>query len=81
MTKNEAREWLRKNTGMELPDDDEINAKDEMDQQIAKTNQQFQKEKFVNKFSPISLNECKCNCASCKEGQHTFCTGKKRSCQ
>jgi hypothetical protein len=80
MTKMEAREWLRNNTGMELPDDDEITAKDEMDQQIAKTNQAFQKEKF-NKFKPLSLNECKCRCASCKEGQHTYCTGKKKSCQ
>ena len=80
MTKMEAREWLRNNTGMELPDDDEINAKEEMDMQIAKTNQQFQKEKF-NKFKPISLNECKCRCGSCKEGQHAFCTGVKRTCQ
>jgi hypothetical protein len=80
MTKMEAREWLRNNTGMELPDDDEINAKEEMDMQIAKTNQQFQKEKFT-KFTPIKLNECKCTCASCKEGQHTYCTGKKRTCQ
>lgn len=80
MTKMEAREWLRNNTGMELPDDDEINAKEEMEMQIAKTNQQFQKEKFT-KFTPIKLNECKCRCASCKEGQHTYCTGKKRTCQ
>jgi hypothetical protein len=80
MTKMEAREWLRNNTGMELPDDDEINAKEEMDMQIAKTNQQFQKEKF-NKFKPISVKECKCRCSSCKEGQHTFCTGVKRTCQ
>lgn len=37
MTKMEAREWLKKNTGMELPDDDIIKQKDELEQQMAKS--------------------------------------------
>ncbi len=81
MTKNEAREWLRTNTGMELPDDEEIKANEDMEKQIAQSAQQIKKERFINKFKPLTVNECKCTCGSCKEGQHTFCTGKKRTCQ
>ena len=36
MTKMEAREWLRTNTGMELPDDDKIEAEEEEQKQMQK---------------------------------------------
>jgi len=81
MTKMETREWLRVNTGMELPDDDKIEADEEMAKVVAQGAQDIKKEKFKNKFLPLTVNECKCKCNSCKESQHTFCTGKKHSCQ
>ena len=76
MTKNEAREWLRNNTGMELPDDDEITAQQDMQQTIAQNAQQIKRENFVNKFNDnVKIRKCK----MCKEHQHAFCT--KRGCQ
>jgi hypothetical protein len=81
MTKNEGREWLRVNTGMELPDDDKIEADEDMAKVVAQGAKEIEKEHFKNKFVPLTVNECKCKCNSCKESQHTFCTGKKRSCQ
>jgi hypothetical protein len=42
-TKMEAREWDRKNLGVELPDDDKIEAKDELDDQFAKSTMDIKK--------------------------------------
>ena len=74
MTKNEAREWLRKNTGMELTDDKEI----DMDrvEDITNQNQPRDLKKEVE-----SLTNTKKICQACKESQHTFCTKKGCQCQ
>ena len=77
MSKNEAREWLRTNTGMELPDDDVIEQQDQEEKDLQKQAQSIKKE-----YAPKPLiKECKCKCGACKESQHVFCTGKKRKCQ
>jgi hypothetical protein len=82
MTKGEQREWLRKNAGIDLPDDDKIEAEEEMEKTIAQNAMDIKKANDVSKNERyFKLNECKCRCSVCKEGQHTFCTGKKRSCQ
>ena len=75
-TVTEGREWDRQNLGVELPDDDGIEADREMQQIIAKNAQNIKKEKFNNKFTENKkLRKCK----MCKEGQHAFCS--KRGCQ
>jgi hypothetical protein len=85
----ETRDWIRTNTGMELPDDKEVaqNVQDKKDSMEDKANG------FKNKFAPkkesiITESEIQDlkkitkklrKCKACKEGQHTFCT--KRGCQ
>jgi len=81
-TKMEARDWDRKNLGVELPDDDKIEADEEMQKTIAQNAQDIKQANDNQKNERfLKLKECKCKCGSCKEGQHTFCTGKKRTCQ
>lgn len=78
MTKMEQRDWLRKNAGIDLPDDDKIKADEEMQKTIAQNAQDIKKannDKSNEKF--FKLKECKCRCSACKEGQHVFCTSKK----
>ena len=79
MTKMEAREWLRVNTGMELPDDDKIIADEEMAKDMM--TQDNTKPDSKPKEEVFRESQCICKCGACKESQHTFCSGKKRSCQ
>lgn len=75
MTKNEAREWLRKNTGMELTDDKEIDMARAND--IANQNQPRDLKKELESLRPVTKRMCQ----ACKESQHTFCTKKGCQCQ
>ena len=74
MSKNEAREWLRVNTGMELPDDDIIAQEDEERKELDKQ-QIFNKSKEIKKEAMKGKKVC----TACKENQHAFCS--KRGCQ
>jgi len=76
MTKNEAREWLRKNTGMELPDDEQIQ-QDDMAKKAADIASQNQPRDLKKEME--SLLPKKRKCEMCKEHQHALCT--KRGCQ
>ena len=82
MTKSESREWLRVNTGMELPDDDEIQANQDAQSTIAKNAQDIKKEHFIKEnlkqISEVKAKTIK-KCKMCKESQHALCT--KRGCQ
>lgn len=78
MTKMEQRDWLRKNAGIDLPDDDKIKADEEMEKTIAQNAQDIKKANDNQKNERFfKLKECKCRCGACKEGQHVFCTGKR----
>ena len=76
---NECRDWLRTNTGMELPDDKEleadIQAEQDMQKTVADNAKKIKTEQFKNKFNENKIRRCK----MCKEGQHAFCS--KRGCQ
>ena len=82
MTKTESRDWLRVNTGMELPDDDEIKASQDAQATIAKNAQDIKKEHFIKEnlkqISEVKAKTIK-KCKMCKESQHALCT--KRGCQ
>lgn len=73
MSKDEAREWLRVNTGMELPDDDIIQQQDEEQKQM----QQDQIKQKASNIKKEYFKTVKCN--MCKENQHALCS--KRRCQ
>lgn len=80
MSLNEFREWVRTNTGMELPDDKELQAhidsQQSLQQQVAKNADKIKKEMFRNKFvEQKPLKKCK----MCKEGQEAFCS--RRGCE
>jgi len=84
MTKNESREWLRVNTGMELPDDDEIQANQDLQATVAKNAQDIKKEKYLQEnMKQISQIRAKPKimCKMCKEGQHALCTKRRCECQ
>jgi hypothetical protein len=82
LTKNEGREWFRENTGMELPDDEEIKANQDMANTVAMNAQDIKKE-HINKFNLEEVKSVipkkKRMCKMCKESQHSLCT--KRGCQ
>jgi len=84
MTKGESREWLRVNTGMELPDDDEIKANQDVQATVAKNAQDIKQEKFiqenVKQISQVRAKP-KIMCKMCKEGQHALCTKRRCECQ
>ena len=87
MSDNEAREWLRTNTGLELPDDDIIQSKNDETDALAKAATNIknsdkvpQKKKeavigIIEKATGKKIRRCK----MCKESQHALCT--KRGCQ
>ena len=84
MTKTESRDWLRVNTGMELPDDDEIKANQDAQSTIAKNAQDIKQEKFIQEnMKQISQVRAKPKimCKMCKEGQHALCTKRRCECQ
>jgi hypothetical protein len=82
MTKMEGREWLRNNTGMELPDDKEIEDKELAQADMMKQADNIKKE-HINKFNLEQIaavtTKPKKTCKMCKEGQHAFCS--KRGCE
>ena len=80
MTKNEGREWFRVNTGMELPDDEEIQANQDVQNTIAKNAANIKKEhnNKLNELADVKAKPIR-KCKMCKEGQHAFCS--KRGCQ
>ena len=82
MTKSEGREWFRVNTGMELPDDEEIKANQDAQATIAKNAKDIKNE-HINKFNMEAISQVtakkKRMCKMCKENQHSLCT--KRGCQ
>ena len=84
MTKNEAREWLRVNTGMELPDDDEIMNNQDMQNTIAANANDIKKE-YYNKMNMEAIISTKAlpikKCKMCKESQHALCTKRGCECQ
>jgi hypothetical protein len=77
---NECREWLRKNTGMELPDDKEIENNQDVQNTIAKNAADIKKEHIntLNELASVKAKSIR-KCKMCKENQHVFCT--KRGCQ
>jgi hypothetical protein len=79
MSLAESRDWLRTNTGMELPDDKEVAQMQQDKTDLAKQsadNKGFDKKKPEKKKEQFkTLRQCK----MCKEGQHAFCS--KRGCQ
>jgi len=82
MSLKECRDWLRVNTGMELPDDKEViqaeQDRKELDQKVKDEAGKIKKEQFKNKF--VETKKLK-KCAMCKEGQHAFCTKRGCTCQ
>ena len=84
MTKTESREWLRVNTGMELPDDKEIQANQDAQSTIAKNAQDIKQEYFnqenMKQISQVRATP-KVMCKMCKEGQHALCTKRRCECQ
>jgi hypothetical protein len=80
MTKSEGREWFRTNTGMELPDDDEIQSTQDAQATIAKNAKDIKTE-HINNMNEIANVKAKPlrKCKMCKESQHSLCT--KRGCQ
>ncbi len=84
MTKSESRDWLRVNTGMELPDDDEIQANQDAQATVAKNAQDIKKEYFdqenMKQISKVKAKP-KVTCKMCKEGQHALCTKRRCECQ
>ena len=80
MTKSEGREWFRTNTGMELPDDDEIQANQDLQSTVAKNAKDIKTE-HINTMNEIANVKAKTvrKCKMCKESQHSLCT--KRGCQ
>ena len=84
MTKGESREWLRVNTGMELPDDDEIKANQDAQATVAKNAQDIKQEHYIQEnMKQISQVRAKPKimCKMCKEGQHALCTKRRCECQ
>ena len=84
MTKTESRDWLRVNTGMELPDDDEIQANQDAQSTIAKNAQDI-KQEYYNQENLKQISKVKAKpkvtCKMCKEGQHSLCTKRRCECQ
>ena len=84
MTKTESRDWLRVNTGMELPDDDEIKANQDAQSTIAKNAQDI-KQEYYNQENLKQISKVKAKpkivCKMCKEGQHSLCTKRRCECQ
>jgi hypothetical protein len=84
MTKTESRDWLRVNTGMELPDDDEIQANQDAQSTIAKNAQDI-KQEYYNQENMKQISKVKAKpkvtCKMCKEGQHSLCTKRRCECQ
>jgi hypothetical protein len=80
MTKSEGRDWFRTNTGMELPDDDEIQANQDLQSTVAKNAKDIKTE-HINTMNEIANVKAKTirKCKMCKESQHSLCT--KRGCQ
>ena len=80
MSMGECRDWLRTNTGMELPDDQEViqaaKDRDDMQKKTLDSANKIKKEQFNNKFVEVKAIK---KCSMCKEGQHAFCS--KRGCQ
>ena len=92
LSDNESREWLRVNTGMELPDDDILAQQKEDEDKKQEDEMKAKANGFKNKFAPKESVLTKKDladiqtttkrlkkCTACKEGQHTFCS--KRGCQ
>ena len=84
MTKSESRDWLRVNTGMELPDDKEIQASQDAQATIAKNAQDIKQEYYnqenLKQISKVKA-KTKITCKMCKEGQHSLCTKRRCECQ
>ena len=84
MTTNEGRQWFRTNTGMELPDDNEIKAKQDVQSTIAKNAQDIKQENFIKEnikqVSQVKAKKIK-KCKMCKESQHALCTKRGCECQ
>ena len=84
MTTNEGRDWFRVNTGMELPDDEDIKTKQDLDLTVAKNAKDIKQEKFIQEnMKQISQVRAKPKimCKMCKEGQHALCTKRRCECQ
>jgi len=86
ITLNEMREWVKSNIGIELTDDKEILADEDMKKQMAISAQKIkadnpeQDDKPVDKKELESVKPKKLRmCKMCKESQHAFCT--KKGCQ
>jgi len=81
-TKKEVRDWDRENLGVELPDDDDIQAQADMQQTVAANAAEIKKE-YINQQNLEAISKVKAKsikkCTMCKEGQHAFCS--KRGCQ
>lgn len=83
MSMGEFRNWLRVNTGMELPDDDEVeqeqqDKKDSEEKQLNGKIDKIKKEFFTDRFKESAIIK---KCVMCKEGQHAFCSGKGCQCK
>ena len=86
ITLNEFREWVRKNVGIELTDDKEISAKEDMELQVANSIKKIKADNVQLDDKPIDKKELESvkpkklrQCKMCKEHQHALCT--KRGCQ
>ena len=86
ITLNEFREWVRSNIGIELTDDKEIMAQEEINKQFALSAQKIKAENPEQNDKPIDKKELESvkpkklrMCKMCKESQHAFCT--KKGCQ
>jgi hypothetical protein len=87
MSDNETREWLRSNTGMELPDDDIIQQKNDEKDALAKAATNIKnsdkvpkKENMHQVIEAVTGKKLK-KCKMCKEHQHGLCTRKGCQCQ
>ena len=85
-TVSEVRDWDRTNLGVELPEDDELEAEKELQMTIAKNSQDIKdkvKKEHNNKFNEIHKNTKKKEkiCKMCRESQHAFCSKRGCTCQ
>lgn len=86
ITLNEMREWVKSNIGIELTDDKEILADEDMKKQMAISAQKIKADNPEQDDKPIDKKELESvkpkklrMCKMCKESQHAFCT--KKGCQ
>lgn len=78
ITINEAREWVKENTGFDLFEDAKINQMEDLQNQISDLSKNMsQKPEIKTPDKPVKESKCQL----CKESQHALCTKKRCRCK